>query len=256
MKTNLFKPHLFGMLAGLFLAAGLVFSAMLATSAWVRIHNSQFISVKGSARKNIKSDLAIWSGNFTTEATTLLEAQRKLKEDRARVDDFLNHEGMTNHFFSAISIEELHATFENVVTNGSGGSRVVSSQEKNTGYKLKQSVEARSDDVGRVEQLDGDSTSLVAQGVLLTAEPPRFIYTKAGEAKIEMLAEATGDARSRAEQIATRGGRGLARLYSAEMGIFQITPLNSSETSGEGMNDTSSVEKTITAVVTASFALE
>jgi uncharacterized protein len=40
------------------------------------------------------------------------------------------------------------------------------------------------------------------------------------------------------------------------MGIFQITPLNSSETSGEGMNDTSSVEKTITAVVTASFALE
>jgi uncharacterized protein len=256
MKANLFKPHLFGMLAGLFLAAGLVFSAMLATAAWVRIHNSQFISVKGSARKNIKSDLALWSGNFTAEAATLLDAQRKLKEDRVKVDDFLNREGMTNHFFTAISIEELHATFENVVTNGEGGSRVVSSQERNTGYKLKQSVQARSDDVERVGQLDGASTVLVEQGVLLTTESPRFLYTKAAEAKIEMLAEATGDARARAEQIASRGGRGLARLHSADMGIFQITPLNSSETSGEGMNDTSSVEKTITAVVTATFALE
>jgi hypothetical protein len=256
MKENFFKPHLFGMLAGLFLATGLVFSAMLATTAWVKIHNSQFISVKGSARKNIKSDLAIWRGNFTTEAPTLLDAQHKLGEDRVKVENFLNREGMTNHFFTAITIEELKATFENVVTNGGDGSRVRSSQEKITGYKLKQSVEARSEDVERAEQLDGESTALVEQGVLLTTESPRFIYTKAAEAKIEMLAEATGDARARAEQIASRGGRGLARLYSADMGIFQITPLNSSETSGEGMNDTSSVEKTITAVVTASFALE
>ncbi|HWD93851.1 MAG TPA: SIMPL domain-containing protein [Verrucomicrobiae bacterium] len=244
------------MLAGLFLAAGLVFSAVLGTTAWVKIHNSQFISVKGSARKNIKSDLAIWSANFTTEAPTLLDAQRRLGEDRVKVEAFLNREEMTNHFFTAITIEELKSTYENVVTNGDGSWRVVSSQEKIAGYKLKQSVQARSENVERVEQLDGESTALVEQGVLLTAEPPRFIYTKSAEAKIEMLAEATGDARARAEQIASRGGRGLARLYSADMGIFQITSLNSSETSGEGINDTTSVEKTITAVVTASFALE
>jgi len=244
------------MIAGLFLAAGLICSSMLATTAWLKIHNSQFISVKGSARKNIKSDLAIWSGSFTAQAPTLLEAQRKLKNDRAKVDDFLNRAGMTNHLFTAISIEELHATFENVATNWDGKSRVISSQEKNVGYKLKQSVEARSEDVERVGHLDSDSTALIEQGVLLTAEPPRFIYTKAAEAKIEMLADATEDARTRAQQIASHGGRGLAHLHSADMGIFQITPLNSSETSGEGMNDTSSQEKTITAVVTATFSLK
>jgi len=251
------RPHLLGMLAGLFLAAGLVCSAMMATTAWLKIKNSQFVTVKGSARKNIKSDLAIWSGSFTTQAATLLEAQRKLKADRAKVGDFLNRAGMTNHFFTAISIEELHAKFENLVTNNSAdGWKVVSSQEKTVGYKLKQSVVARSDDVDRVGHLDSDSTALVEQGVLLTTESPRFIYTKAGEAKIEMLAEATKDARARADQIASHGGRGLARLHSADMGIFQITPLNGSETSGEGVNDTSSVEKTITAVVTATFSLE
>ena len=70
-----------------------------------------------------------------------------------------------------------------------------------------------------------------------------------------MLAEASRDARVRAEQIATQGGRVIAQLHNADMGVFQITPLHGVETSWEGMNDTTSRQKTITAVVTASFVL-
>ena len=252
------RPHLLGMLAGLFLASGLVFSSMLATKAWVKIKNSQFITVKGSARKNIKSDLAVWSGRFTTEAATLLEAQLKLKADRAKVTAFLTGAGMTNHAFSPLMIDEMRADFQTQTTNSeSGGAwKVIGSQTKTVGYRLTQSVEVRSQVVDAIAQLDSDSTTLVEQGVLFTTDAPRFIYTKAGEAKIEMLAEATKDARTRAEQIATQGGRGLECLHDADMGIFQITPLNSSATSGEGMNDSSSLEKTITSVVTATFLLK
>ena len=251
------RPQLFGMLAGLFLAAGLVLSSILGTTAWVKIKNSQYISVKGSARKNIKSDLAVWSATFSVEAPTLLEAQRKLKDDRGKVDKFLNDTGMTNHFFNAISIEELTAIFENQVTNSEhAGWKMVSSQQKTIGYKLKQAVEARSTDVDRASQLDSDSTALVEEGVMLTTDAPKFIYTQASEAKIEMLAEATKDARARAEQIAGQGNRQLAGLHDADMGVFQITPLHSSDTSGEGLNDATSLEKTITAVVTATFLLK
>src|ERR1700694_1009248 len=117
--TNFSKPHLFGMLAGLFLAAGLVLSATLATTAWIKIKNSQFITVKGSARKSIKSDLAIWTGNFTTESETLLDAQRRLRDDRSKVEKFLNDAGMTNHAFASIIIEEIRARFEyETRTNG------------------------------------------------------------------------------------------------------------------------------------------
>jgi len=254
---NQSRPQLFGMLAGLFLAAGLVFSAMLGTSAWVKIKNSQFINVKGSARKNIKSDLAIWTATFNVQATTLLEAQRQLRDDREKVKSFLDGAGMTNHFFKSISIEEVHATFQNEETNrDDSGWKVVSSQEKNVGYKLRQWVEVRSTEVDRIAQLDSDSTALVEQGVLLTTDAPRFIYTQAAEAKIEMLSEATKDARIRAEQIAGQGRRELAGLSSADMGVFQITPLHNSDTRGEGMNDTSSLDKTITAVVTATFLLK
>ncbi len=236
------------MLAGLFLAAGLVFSSMLGTKAWVKIKNSQFITSKGSTRKNVTSDLVVWKGSFTTEAPTLLEAQHKLKDDAARVGQFLGGDGITNPVFQPIAIEEIMASVSNE-TNGETISR-----QRTVGYKLTQKVRVESADVGRVAQLD--TTPLVEQGVLFTTEPPQFLYTKVAEEKIEMLADATKDARARAEQIAMQGSRSIANLHDAEMGVFQITPLHESDTSGEGESDTSSLDKTITAVVTATFLLK
>ncbi len=99
------RPQLFGMLAGLFLAAGLVFAAMLGTSAWVKIKNSQFVTVKGSVQKNIESDLAIWSGSFQAEAETLLEAQREIQTNRTLVAKFLDDAGVKNFTFAPIAIE-------------------------------------------------------------------------------------------------------------------------------------------------------
>ena len=46
-----------------------------------------------------------------------------------------------------------------------------------------------------------------------------------------MLADATKDARARAEQIAAQGSRSIANLHDAEMGVFQITPLHETDTS-------------------------
>jgi hypothetical protein len=238
------RPQLFGMLAGLFLAVGLVLSSMLATTTWLKVKNSQFITSKGSTRKNIKSDLIIWQGNFNVEADTLLDAQRKLKTNLVSVGQFLSDNGVTNFIFKPIEIDELKA-----MKDADGWK-----QERTTGYRLTQTVRVESEDVDKVAKLD--TTPLVEQGILFTTEPPQFIYTKVGEEKIEMLADATTDARARAEQIAAQGGRGIASLHDAEMGVFQITPLHETDTSSGGENDTSSLDKTITAVVTATFLLK
>jgi hypothetical protein len=242
---NSSRPQLFGMLAGLFLAVGLVLSAMLATSAWVKIKNSQFVSVKGSVQKNIESDLAVWTGGFQAEAETLLDAQHKIQANHALVEKFLRDADVTNLAFTPINIEELKASKK--TTDGFVSQRT-------TGYRLSQGVSVESAEVNRLDKLD--TTSLVEQGVIFTVAPLQFIYTKAGETKIEMLAEATKDARARAEQIATQGGRSIARLQSADQGIFQITPHHSVATSWQGENDTTSRQKTITAVVTATFLLK
>ena len=218
---------------------------MLGTAAWVKIKNSQYITVKGSARKNIDSDLAIWRGSFTVEAETLLDAQHRIQANHVIVEKFMADAGITNYSFAPINIEEVHA----MQKSPDGWT-----QQRTTGFRLSQGVRVESTDVTRLEHLD--STPLVEQGLMFTTEPPQFIYTSVGEMKIEMLAEATKNSRARAEQIANNGGGGIAQLHAADMGIFQITPLHSSETSGEGLNDTTSRQKTITAVVTATFLLK
>jgi hypothetical protein len=70
------RPHLFGLLAGLFLATGISFASIVMARAWTRIHETQLIDVTGSARKNVRADLVIWRASFSVEAPTLLEAQQ------------------------------------------------------------------------------------------------------------------------------------------------------------------------------------
>jgi hypothetical protein len=124
------------------------------------------------------------------------------------------------------------------------------------GYRLTQPVRVESSSIAEILRLDHDSSKLVEGGILFTSAPPEFIYTNSAEAKIEMLAEATKDARARAEQIARQGDRIISQLHNAEMGVFQIAPRFEGQTSAEGLNDTSSPDKTITAVVTATFSLK
>jgi hypothetical protein len=47
-----------------------------------------------------------------------------------------------------------------------------------------------------------------------------------------------------------------AGLVLAAMGVFQITPRYSLQSSWDGINDTSALEKTLTAVVNVTFSLK
>jgi hypothetical protein len=241
------RPHLLGLLAGLFLAAGLILSAMVVTRAWLKIAESQSITVTGSAKRAVVSDLVIWNGSFVTEAPELHAAQAALKASQAKVAAFLAKAGITNAAYSPIRIEELRASLK-------GADGYV--QSRTSGFRLTQSVTVKSGDIPAVQAMDAASTALVEDAVLFTPSSPEFVYTKAGEAKVEMLAEATRDARARADQIAKQGEARVAQLRSARMGVFQITPEHSAVTSWEGVYDTTSLNKTITAVVTATFSLK
>ena len=241
------RPHLFGVLAGLALAAGLVFTALVLANAWTRIAESQVINVTGSARKNVRSDLVVWRASFSADAPTLLDAQQKLRADSAKVAAFFSARGIEGFVASAVQIREITAKQRNEEDDTVANVRV--------GYRLSQSIEVHSPEVERVPRLASDSSELLQQGVTFVSEGFEFIYTKAGDAKVEMMAEATKDARSRAEQIATQGGRTIKELRNAKMGVVQINPLYSSSTSWEGNNDTTSLDKTITATIGATFAM-
>lgn len=241
------RPHLVGLLAGLFLAGGIAFAALIITQAWTRISEAQVIDVTGAARKNVRSDLVVWRAGFSVEAESLLGAHEKLKQDQAKVEAFLRGHGVADFAVHPLQIREL-------TTRGVDEDNEVVSRR--IGYRLYQRIEVRSKEVEATPWLAAESTSLLEQGVALLSEGFEFIYTKAGEAKVEMMAEATKDARARAEQIASQGSRKIKGLRSARMGVVQINPLYSAATSWEGNNDTTALEKTITVTVTASFSLD
>lgn len=240
------RPHLFGLLAGLALAAGLCFASVTFTRAWTRISEDQVIAVTGSARKDVRSDLGIWRASFTSDADTLIEAHQRSKADLAQVEGFLKSAGQRDYVLKPVQVTEL---FTRTKTEEGEVSR-------RAGYRIRQNLEVRSDDVDALPKLASDAAKLLEGGVTLASEGLEFIYTKAGEAKIEMMGDAAKDARTRAEQIASQGGRALKELRNARMGVVQINPLYSSATSWEGNNDTSALEKTITTTVTATFSLQ
>ncbi len=126
---------------------------------------------------------------------------------------------------------------------------------KITGYSLKQDIQVKSNDVEKVSQIAREATELINQGIFIESSAPQFIYTKLGDLKIEMLAEAAKDAKARAEQIANSTGNSIGTVRSAKMGVMQITAADSNEVSDYGVNDTSALEKDITAVVNVSFAI-
>ncbi len=241
------RPHLFGLLAGLFLASGIAFASVTLASAWTRIAENNTINVTGSARKNVRSDLAIWHASFSVEAPTLLDAQKRLQDDHGKVTTWLAVNGLNEFSVAPAQIQEITTRRKR---EGDDTYEIV-----RTGFRLTECLAIRSADVERLPQLAGGSSALLLQDIAFESGGFNFIYTKAGEAKVEMMAEATRDARVRAEQIAANGGGQVRELRSARMGVVQINPLYSAATSWEGNNDMSSIDKTITATVAATFAV-
>jgi hypothetical protein len=150
--------------------------------------------------------------------------------------------------------------FENVVEDKvlPGTTVAVRSEKKvSKGFSIRGAVMVRSTDVMRIEKASREITSLLEEGVSVNSEAPRYYYTRLGELKVEMLAAAAKDARSRAENILrSAGNAGIGKLIEADMGIININPANSTSTSQEGNNDTSSFDKDIITIVHAEFEVK
>jgi hypothetical protein len=123
-------------------------------------------------------------------------------------------------------------------------------------YVYSQRFEIESNDVKKIKELSVTLSSLVEKGLDVNVEAPEYLYTKIDDLKIEVQAAASKNAMNRAVKIAEATGRSLGPLRNARMGVIQITPRNSNLISDYGMNDATSIEKEITAVVSASFEIK
>lgn len=217
------------------------------------------IKVVGSAKKRIVSDLIEWSATIEARAPDRTSAYRQLREDRDKTVAFLQATGI-----KAAEIQPQSTSFEEEFTVTEEykvfpGAKEATRIEKRTskGFVTRETIVVRSTDVALVEKASREVTSLLEQGVSITSRTPSYYYTRLGELKVEQLAEAGKDCRARADNILkSTGGSGIKRLLDTSMGVININPANSTDTSYEGNNDTTSYEKDIITIVRAEYELE
>jgi hypothetical protein len=236
-------------------ALGLVISSWVFGSYWysARLVNDS-ISVTGSARQRITSDIAKWEANFSVSVGMfgLQEGNESIKKQMEEIKVFLKKNG----------IAESEISFSPVSVSADFYDKVISKEDPNivtqvqSGYTLRTSFTVESKNLDALVKASGSATDLVSSGIILNAYSVEFYYSKLADLKVEMLAEATKDARARAEKIADNTKSSLGKLKSAQMGVMQITAPNSTDLSSEGYYDTSSKEKEITAIVRADFGIK
>ncbi|MFC1594102.1 SIMPL domain-containing protein [Candidatus Omnitrophota bacterium] len=234
---------------GLCIAVATIASSMILSKGLMQIKKftNEVITVTGSAEKEIVSDYIVWESEFFRRDVKLKTAYERIQEDLQKVRDYL----------LSREIKEEEIVVPQVET-GSLYKKTEEGEDTNEieAYLLKQTVEVRSYDVEKIDEISRQTTELINKNIQIVSESPEYFYTKLDELKVEMLAKATENAKKRAISMVNSTGNKIGLMRSAKMGIFQITPVNSYDVSWYGNNDTSSLEKKVTAVVNVSFAIE
>ena len=229
------------------LAFALILSTIIFSGTWRKIKSeNQIITVTGSAKAVIVSDLGILRGTLMVEATTAREAYRELEIQKPVLLSYFKSKGFAGDKVNYQTI----STYPNYNFNTQGQNAGVRS------YTSSQMIDISSSNVNLIKQMSLEISALVERGVSFQVNPPEFYYTKIGDIKIEIQAQAAKDAMTRGQRIAEATGRELGTLKSARMGVLQITPENSNLTSDYGVNDVSSIRKEIVAVVNANFEID
>lgn len=218
------------------------------------------LSVTGSARKAIVSDHVTWSGTIAAKNADLVKAFDTLKSSSDKVRNFLMAMGIAESEITLSAITTNRRYHQEIVRvkgpgeDGAVGARnMLVTTDQIESYTLTQDISISSSDMEKVPAAARAITDLIKEGVEIDSGQLCYLYTKLSELKINMLAEATKDATTRAEQIVNNANGRLGKLVEARMGVMQITPKGVSDTSGEGINDTTSYEKEITSIVAARF---
>ena len=214
--------------------------------------NGNGITVTGSASCDFESDLVVWRGSFSAYGYTPKEAYQSIKHDADVIRQYLLDNGISEDeiAFSSVSISQRYISEYNDEGNFIG--------EYPDGYDLYQSLSVTSTDLDKVDSISRDITKLIESNIEFVSESPEYYYTKLDELKLDLIAQATENAKARVDIIADGTSADTSRLLTANLGVFQITALNSAseEYSYGGTFNTSSRYKTASITAKLNYAVD
>ena len=231
------------LLLGIVLVTGMILGAKI-----IADNISQAgITVTGSAYEIVKSDIATLRLNINTRNADKANAYTQLKNQIPLVKNYLMNNGIKE---DEITIEAPSNYTQNKYSSSGAMTNEIAF------YNFNQTITIKSDDIEKITKLSIDAQSLLEKGININTNTPEYNYSKLADLKIKLLGEATKDAKLRATQMLKATNNRVGKIKSVKMGVFQITSPMSNEVSNWGINDTSSVEKKVTAVANVVFLVK
>ncbi len=229
-------------------AMAIIVAALVLGNAFKYKYNvSNTINVTGNAKKDFDSDIVKWSASYSRKSTNLSEASEQLKQDREMVKNFLIQKGIKENEIVLDDVSIIRDFSYHTDERGN-------SYNTFTGYSLNQTVSVESKDLDKVDNASREISALISQGVELASNAPNYYYSKLEDLKLSLIAEASQNAKARAENIAKESGSSLGALRKADLGVFQITGQNNNEDfSYGGVFNTTSRAKTANITVKVSY---
>jgi hypothetical protein len=215
------------------------------------------ISVTGTAEKMVTSDAAKWTLSITRQgdAQALLFVSNSVKSEGLATASYLKSQGIEDKDITVQPIVSnvVCQSQQQVMYDGFGKQQCSGSFN----YSITQTIIVESSDVERIKNLSLNAQSeLAKKGIVIQTVAVDYFYNKLSELRVELLEEASKNAKERAEAIAKSTGDRIGGVRNASQGVFQVTQRNSIDVSDYGSYDTSTIEKKVTAIVRASFEVK
>jgi uncharacterized protein len=241
IKENSNKIIYFAIILGVCL----IISALIGSFTFYAVRSPvDTLSVTGSVRQRVTSDIAIWTSSFTrtVPAENLKEGYQMMASDQKMVLDFFKDNGFSENdlTISPVFMEQLYMYDPNAPKENS----------------LRQTVKIQSNDVEKITNMAKGTDGLINRGVIFSTQSLEYYYSGLPELRIELIPAAINDAKLRAQKIASGSGKKIGAIKSASLGVVQVLPVNSTEVSDWGTYDTSTIEKDVMIPVTVIFTLK
>jgi uncharacterized protein len=240
------------LIVGLCLLIGLITGGYFIGRGTARFKSDvRTVTVKGLVEREVKADEAVWIVNLRRAGEDLREVHAKITADRNAVLGFLKKNG----FNESEITRQPPRTIDRLAREY--GPQPASDRLR---YVVTTSLTVRSANIELVQKVLGSIEELLKTGVYLDSEReggaanPRYVISKFNELRPRLLAEATRNARSIAQQFAADSGAQVGNIHSANQGMIQIFGSDGNDESGP-YSPTSTPVKKIRVVSTFEFEL-
>lgn len=245
--------------SSLMIGAAIVAGSAIFAQAFYQLKASgNTIGVTGSVERAVTSDTVKWTSVITksVDVAGLKDGSAQMRTDVANAVASLKSAGIAENTI-LVQPMSVSAVCENQGSLAYDKGGVYCGSGRVGGYNLQQMILVESHDVGAVTKSSRETPSkLLGDGIVYSTVSLEYFFSKLDELKLDLLAEATKNAKLRADRIAQSTGSRIGKIQQAAQGVFQMTAVNSIDISDYGAYDTSSLEKKVTAVVKTTFTLE